>query len=92
MGFCLCNAPATFTRIINLVLHGLNWKTPLAFLDILIMGRNFSDHLKNLKDALQRLRMYKLKLKPKKCIFFQKRVEFLGRRIGQDSLEMSLED
>ncbi|MES9879305.1 MAG: reverse transcriptase family protein, partial [Sedimenticola sp.] len=41
MGFGLCNAPATYCRIMNLVLRGLNWKTLLAFLDdILVLGKN----------------------------------------------------
>ncbi|XP_053400391.1 uncharacterized protein LOC128557239 [Mercenaria mercenaria] len=34
MGFGLCNAPATFSRVVNLVVRGLNWKTVLAFLEI----------------------------------------------------------
>ena len=93
MGFGLCNAPATFSRVINLVMRGLNWKTALAFLDdILIMGRNFKDHLENLRQALERFRKYRLRLKPKKCIFFQTKVEFLGRIISKDSMEMSSED
>ena len=65
----------------------------LAFLDdILILGQNFEDHLKNVKEALEKFRKYKLKLKPKKCIFFQKKVEFLGRMISQDTMEMSSGD
>ncbi|MCU7901933.1 MAG: DDE-type integrase/transposase/recombinase [Candidatus Thiodiazotropha sp. (ex Lucinoma aequizonata)] len=93
MGFGLCNAPATFARVINLVLRGLNWKTVLAFLDdILVMGRDFDDHLLNLREALTRFRQYGLKLKPKKCIFFQKRVEFLGRFVSQNTLEMAQRD
>jgi hypothetical protein len=40
MAFGLCNSPATYARVINLVLRGLNWKVMLAFLDdILVLGR-----------------------------------------------------
>ena len=57
MGFVLCNGPATYARVINLVLRGLNWKTVLAFLDdILVLGKNFKDHLSNLGEALARFR------------------------------------
>ena len=78
MGFGLCNAPATYARVMNLVLRGLNWKTVLAFLDdILVMGKTFEEHLSNLEDVLKRFRLHGLKLKPKKCQFFQTEVEFL---------------
>ena len=93
MGFGLCNAPATYARVMNLVLRGLNWKTVLAFLDdILVLGRDFEEHLENLKDVLIRFRHHGLKLKPKKCIFFQKEVEFLGRMVSRDSIKMSEAD
>jgi hypothetical protein len=93
MGFGLCNAPATFSRVVKLVLRGLNWKTVLVFLvDILVLGKTFDDHLQNLEEALQRLRKYGLKLKPKKCIFFQHEVEFLGRIASNDILSMAEKD
>ena len=93
MDFGLCNAPATFARVINLVLRGLNWMTALAFLDdILIMGKDFHDHQINLKEVLGRFRLYGLKLKPKKCAFSQKRVEFLGRFVSDTYIEKSETD
>jgi transposase InsO family protein len=93
MGFGLCNAPATFARVMNLVLRGLHWKILLAFLDdILILGASFEDHLINLVEALKRLQQYGLKLKPRKCVFFQQEVEFLGRMVSQNNLAMKLED
>ena len=93
MTFGLCNSPSTFSRVINLVLRGLNWKTALAFLDdIVILGKNFQDHLENLVEALNRFRQYGLKLKPKKCTFCLKKVEFLGRIVGENSIEISEKD
>ena len=50
MAFGLCNSPATYARVVNLVLRGLNWKVVLAFLDdILVLGKNFEGHLANLR-------------------------------------------
>ena len=93
MGFGLCGAPATYARIMNLVFRGMSWKTVLPFLDdILVLGSNFREHLQNLQEALERFRHFGLKLKPKKCVFFQKEVEFLGRNITGDSLKMSEHD
>lgn len=50
MGFGLCNAPATFSRAMNVVLRGLTWSIVLAFLDdALVLGSDFDDHLANLR-------------------------------------------
>ena len=57
--------------------------------DIVILGKNFQDHLESLVEALNRFRQYGLKLKPKKCTFFLKKVEFLGRIVGGNSIEIS---
>ena len=93
MGFGLCGAPATFARAMNLILRGLNWKTVLAFLDdVVVLGKDFNDHLANLREAFERFRKHGLKLKPKKCTFFQKEVEFLGRQVSSNSLAMSDQD
>ena len=93
MEFGMTNSPATFSRVINLVLRVLTWKTVLAFLDdILVMGMNFEDHLCNLIETLERFRLHGLKLKPRKCILFQKEVEFLGRNVSSNQLKMTSKD
>jgi hypothetical protein len=67
MAFGLCNSPATYTRVINLVLRGLNWKVVLAFLDdILILGEAFKGHLANLRAVLVRFREYGAKIEAQK--------------------------
>ena len=76
-------------RVIHLVLRGLTWNSVLAFLDdVLVLGKDFDDHLENLREVFKRFRQYQLKLKPKKCVLFQKEVEFLGRKVSQDGLEI----
>jgi predicted aspartyl protease len=93
MGFGLCGAPATFARAMNLVLRGLTWKTVLAFLDdIIVLGTSFSEHMKNLQEALERFRQFGLKLKPRKCSLFQREVEFLGRKVSHNQVAMTEED
>ena len=68
MAFGLCNAPATFQRVIQLVLRGLTWDRILAYLDdVIVLGKSFQDHLKNLRTTFERFAKYNLKLKPKKC-------------------------
>lgn len=54
--FGLCNAPATFQRLIDLILAGLQWEICLVYLDdILIFSTNFEDHLTRLNTILIKL-------------------------------------
>ena len=79
MGFGLCNAPATFSRALQAVLHVLLWVDVLAYLDdVIVLGLNFEVHLTNLAKVFQRLRLHNLKLKPRKCVLFREEVKFLG--------------
>ena len=68
MPFGLCNTPATFQRLMDLTLAGMLWTECLVYLDdIIIFGRTFEDHLRNLMSVLERLRGVNLKAKPSKC-------------------------
>ena len=47
MPFGLCNAPATFQRLMDLVLAGIQWKSCLVYIDdIVIVGKSFEQHFK----------------------------------------------
>ena len=49
MPFGLANIPATFLRIVELVLSGLLWKKAVAYLnDVTILGTDFESALDNL--------------------------------------------
>ena len=90
MGFGLCNAPATFQRVVQLVLRGLTWKDVLAYLDdIIVVGANFEHHMHNLKEVFRRFRKHNLKLKPKKTILFQNQVKFLGKIVSGDGISIN---
>ena len=83
MPFGLCNAPATFDRLMEMVLHGLQWNICLVYLDdIIVLGRSFDDMMANLKSVFKRLSTAGLKLKAKKCSLFAKEVEYLGHIIS----------
>ena len=80
----LCNAPATFQRVMHLVLRGLTWNKALVYLDdIIVLGKTFEESLENLELVLQRIRAHNLKLKPKKCQLFRTEVQFLGRTVSR---------
>lgn len=67
----LCNAPATFQRIIEKTLSGLQWKKAVLYLDdIVVFGKNFEEHISNLEKVFDRLDEMNLKVKAQKCSFF----------------------
>jgi len=50
MPFGLCNAPATFQRLMDMVLAGLLWTSCLVYLDdAVIIGKTFTEHLQHLR-------------------------------------------
>ena len=66
MPFGLCNAPATFQRLMEITLRGLaRYKCVVYLDDIMVIGRTFEEHLNNMREVLERLRKTGLKLKPK---------------------------
>ncbi|MCG8048186.1 MAG: reverse transcriptase family protein, partial [Candidatus Thiodiazotropha endolucinida] len=80
----LCNAPATFERLMETVLSGLHWQICLIYLDdIIIIGKTFDHMIRNLDLVLDRFSKAGLKLKPKKCQIFRKEVEFLGHIVNE---------
>lgn len=77
------NSSATFQRIMETVLHGLNWLTCLIYLDdIVVFARTFQEHADRVDAVLSRIEAAGLKLKPNKCHLFQKEVHFLGHIIS----------
>ena len=83
MPFGLANAPATFERLMELVLSGLHWEICLIYLDdIIVFSETFEEHLTRLQLVLRRLKQAGLKVTPKKCHLFQFQVEFLGHIVS----------
>ena len=79
MSFGLTNAPPNFQRLMSRVLHGLEWKVCLIYIDdIIIFSKTFEEHLFRLRLVFDRLREAGLKLKPTKCYFARNSVNFLG--------------
>lgn len=54
--------------------------------DIVITGANFAEHLKTLKQVLQKLQDVGLRLNAKKCKFFEQKISYLGFDIDKNGL------
>ncbi|KAK3104661.1 hypothetical protein FSP39_007335 [Pinctada imbricata] len=90
MPFGLCNAPATFQRLMESVLRGLQFETCLVYLDdIIVVGKSFEQMIENLTMVFSRLAQAGLKLKAKKCTLFAKEVEYLGHVISESGTATS---
>ncbi|KAJ8362028.1 hypothetical protein AAFF_G00401770 [Aldrovandia affinis] len=87
LSFGLCNAPATFERLMDRVLAGIPREQCLVYLDdILAHGSSFEAALGALRQVLERIRAAGLKLHPEKCRFMQREVTFLGHRVGGEGI------
>ena len=83
MPFGLCNAPATFQRLMERVLRGLQWEVAVLYIDdIIAFADSVESHLKRLGAVLDRLRQAGLKLKPEKCELLREKVAFLGHIVS----------
>ena len=77
--FGLCNAPATFSQLMDCVLAGLHWETCLFYLDdIIVFAATWEEHLDCLRQVFERLRRAQLKLCADKCTFAAEEVSYLS--------------
>ena len=87
MPFGLTNAPGVFQRLMQQVIMGLNPISGPDFVsvyldDILVFSRSLEDHLNHLRIVINRLVEVGLKLKPAKCHFAKKELEYPVTREG----------
>ena len=89
MPFGLCNAPATFQRLMEHTLRGLQWETAVLYIDdIVVFSDSVETHYERLGAVLDRLSEAGLKLKPSKCQLLRKKVAFLGHVVSAAGVEV----
>ena len=87
MPFGLCNAPATFQRLMERCMGELNLRDCLIYLDdIIIFSSTFEEHLERLQAVFERLQQHNLKLKPSKCVLFRRQVTYLGHVVSEEGI------
>ncbi|MCG8034843.1 MAG: DDE-type integrase/transposase/recombinase, partial [Candidatus Thiodiazotropha taylori] len=87
MPFGLCNAPATFQRLMERCMGDLNLRDCLIYLDdIVIFSKTFEEHVEKLQAVFQRLHEHGLKLKPSKCELFKSQVVYLGHVVSREGI------
>ncbi|GFY28572.1 retrovirus-related Pol polyprotein from transposon 17.6 [Trichonephila clavipes] len=87
MPFGLCNAPATFERMMDNFLRHFKWTMCLCYLDdIIVFSETFEDHLIRLRLVLKCLQEAGLKLNSKKCLFAAQEVKILGHLVSSNGV------
>ena len=88
MFFGLCNSRATFQMMMNKIFQDMIYERwIIIYLDnIFIFTKKIEENVKCIKGVLQRLVDNDLYLKPEKCIFWTKEVEYLGMIISENQL------
>jgi len=93
MYFGLTNSPATFQIIMNNLFHNLiNQGDTATFIDDILVATDTEEgHNELVEEVLKRLEENDLFVKPEKCKWKVREVEFLGVVIGPKRVEMQKE-
>jgi hypothetical protein len=87
MPFGLTGALATFQNFMNQLLAPLLRRCVVVFLDdVLVYSATLEDHVRHLRQVFELLQQHELHLEQSKCLFAQKRLEFLGHVISAEGI------
>ncbi len=91
MSFELTNVSTTYQEMINDVLRQYLNRFVIAYLnDIIIYSKILKEHVSYIFKVLECLNIRNLHLKPKKCEFYQKKVNFFEFIVEQYKIRMNL--
>jgi len=93
MFFSLCNSPATFQGFIdNAFLPEIDSRDYRIYMDNVLVATDgtLEEHIKKVHHILNRMQENNLFLKPEKCTFHKKEIEYLrlGLIIGNGKVQM----
>ena len=89
MSFRLTNAPVAFMDLMNRVFEENLDKFVIVFIDdILVYSRTMEEHELHLKIVLEKLREKELYAKFSKCVFWLRKVIFLGHVVSDDGISV----
>ena len=90
MPFGFKTAPATFQRMMDNALRGLNGKICMVYLDdIVVFDSKVEEHNQNLVTLFERQRQTGLKLQFDKCQYLKPKLEYLGHVITKDAIKLN---
>ena len=88
LAFGIASSPSIWQKKMDQILQGIPFCHCILD-DILISGRNDSEHFDILDTVCQRLLRNGLRLNSDKCAYMQDRVEYCGHIITKDGVQQS---
>jgi hypothetical protein len=91
MFFGLTNSPSTFQTMMNAILREeVDTGEVVVYIDDILITTidDLDQHRKRVHQVLRKLEEHNLYLKPEKCVFEQREVEFLGVILGNGKVSM----
>ena len=86
----LANSPASFQRLMDLVLRDLVGNGCYVFAeDVIVYGNTIEVHISRLSHVVERFDRANLHLQAGKCVFAQPQVEYLGYIVSRDGIRAS---
>ena len=81
--FGLANGPATYARLVKLVLSGIPTSMALPYLDdVIVHSPDVQKHFQDLAQVFKSYRKAGLKLQPAKCQLFRAQMDYLGHTVS----------
>ena len=81
------DAPASFQRLMEHVMGDLHMVECVTFIDDVIVPGTFHEELTRHQHVFENIRQNGLKLHPRKCILFQRRVKYCGHIVSNAGVE-----
>ena len=91
MPFGLSNAPGVFQQLMSIVFSGCEQFCTAYLDDVIVWSRSKEEHLSHTQTVFDRFREHNLKLKLKKCSFFQEETNYLGFTVTSQGIKPDAE-
>jgi len=90
MPFGLKNADATYERAMSSIIHHFIYTFMLVYIDDIVVKSSLKNgHLDHLRQSFERVRKYRLKMNPLKCVFLCLASDFLGFVVHKKDIEIN---